>query len=82
MEPCSALCAIRARELETGRVRTPIVAVTANAMAHQVVEYAAIGMDGVVPKPFELTQIYQAMEQALAYADAIPAASCRQSSTA
>lgn len=51
-------------------------------MAHQVVEYAAIGMDGVVPKPFELTQVYQAMEQALAYADAIPAASCRQSSTA
>ncbi len=82
MNGIEATKAIRARELETGRVRTPIVAVTANAMAHQVVEYSAVGMDGVVPKPFELTQLYQAMEQALAHADAMPAESCRQSSTA
>ena len=31
--------AIRTREVETGRARTPIIALTANVMAHQVAEY-------------------------------------------
>ncbi|MEA2351472.1 MAG: hypothetical protein QOG86_2413, partial [Thermoleophilaceae bacterium] len=36
MDGPTATRAIRAREAETGRARTPIVALTANAMAHQV----------------------------------------------
>jgi two-component system, sensor histidine kinase len=57
---------IRRREVETGRARTPIVAVTANAMTHQVAEYAAAGMDGVVAKPVDLPTLFGVMEQALA----------------
>ena len=59
---------IRAREQQTGRARTPIVAVTANAMTHQVVEYEAVGMDGVVAKPFDIGKLFGAMEAALAQA--------------
>ena len=31
--------------------RTPIIGLTANAMAHQRLEYRAAGMNGVVAKP-------------------------------
>jgi CheY-like chemotaxis protein len=57
---------IRRREAETGRPRTPILAVTANAMVHQVAAYEAAGMDGVVSKPIELARLFAAMEAALA----------------
>ncbi len=65
MNGLEAARAIRRRELETGRSRTPIVAVTANAMSHQVVQYREVGMDGVVAKPVNITSLYEAMEQAL-----------------
>ena len=45
MDGPTATRLIRKREAETGRLRTPIVALTANAMAHQVETYAADGMD-------------------------------------
>jgi CheY-like chemotaxis protein len=51
MDGITATRTIRMGELTSGRVRTPIVAVTANAMAFQVAEYTAAGMDGFVPKP-------------------------------
>jgi len=70
MNGIEATQAIRQRELETGRPRTPIVAVTANAMAHQVVEYEAAGMDGVVAKPVNMANPFNVMEQALAQAAA------------
>jgi CheY-like chemotaxis protein len=70
MNGIDATLAIRRRELETGRARTPIVAVTANAMTHQVAEYEAAGMDGVVAKPVDLALLFSAMEQALAGAEA------------
>jgi signal transduction histidine kinase len=44
---------IRGLEAREGRRRTPIVALTANVMAHQVAEYLAVGMDAVVGKPYE-----------------------------
>jgi signal transduction histidine kinase/ActR/RegA family two-component response regulator len=56
---------IRQRERETGRPRTPILAVTANAMTHQVVEYEAAGMDGVVAKPIDIVALLNAMQAAL-----------------
>jgi CheY-like chemotaxis protein len=65
MNGIEAARAIRRRETETGRPRTPIVAVTANAMTHQVAEYGAAGMDGVVAKPIDMANLFQAMEQAL-----------------
>ena len=53
---------IRAREAELGRPRTPIIALTANAMSHQVEEYLAAGMDGFVPKPIDLRALYEAIQ--------------------
>jgi len=68
MNGVDAARAIRHRELETGRRRTPILAVTANAMTHQVAEYTAAGMDGVVSKPIEIATLFNAMERAVATA--------------
>ena len=47
MDGIAATARIRQRETATGRARTPIIALTANAMAHQVEEYFAAGMDGL-----------------------------------
>jgi CheY-like chemotaxis protein len=41
--------------------RGRIVAFTANAMQHQVAEYAAAGMDGVVAKPIMIEKLYAAL---------------------
>ena len=66
MDGVEAARAIRARERETGRARTPIIAVTANAMTHQVLEYEAAGMDGVVAKPVDAKALIEVMQRALA----------------
>src|ERR1019366_867647 len=66
MDGPTATRRIRAREAETGRPRTPIVALTANAMAHQVAEYVEAGMDGFVAKPIEVSRLFAAIEAALA----------------
>jgi PAS domain S-box-containing protein len=65
MDGPTAARAIRERERQTGRVRTPIVALTANAMTHQIAEYAAAGMDDHVAKPIEASRLFIALEQAL-----------------
>ncbi len=65
MDGPAATRAIRAEEAETGRAPTPIIALTANAMAHQVAEYRACGMDDFVAKPIEITQLFAAMERVL-----------------
>ncbi|MBS0333505.1 MAG: response regulator, partial [Proteobacteria bacterium] len=65
MDGVAATREIRAREAETGRARTPIIAVTANAMVHQVAEYKAAGMDGMAAKPIDVTRLFHAMEQAM-----------------
>jgi CheY-like chemotaxis protein/two-component sensor histidine kinase len=68
MDGLEAAQAIRALEARDGRPRTPIVAVTANALAHQVEGYLAAGMDGHVAKPIEVTKLYAAIEAAMASA--------------
>jgi PAS domain S-box-containing protein len=60
---------IRAEEAISGARRTPIIALTANAMAHQAAEYLAGGMDAVVGKPIEIGQLFETIEQLLADAD-------------
>jgi signal transduction histidine kinase/ActR/RegA family two-component response regulator len=65
MDGLAATRAIRAGERASGRARTPIIAVSANAMAHQVEEYLAAGMDGHVAKPIELAKLHAAIEAAL-----------------
>jgi CheY-like chemotaxis protein len=56
---------IRERELAQRRRRTPIIALTANAMTHQVKEYLAAGMDGFVAKPIQIERLFAALEAAL-----------------
>ena len=57
--------AIREAEKAESRRRTPIVALTANALSHQVEEYLRAGMDGHVPKPIEIAKLYDAISRAL-----------------
>ena len=57
----AAFKAIRAYESEEGAPSTPIFAVTANAMAHQVEEYAALGFDGHVAKPVNAATLAEAL---------------------
>jgi CheY-like chemotaxis protein len=61
---------IRERERARGRRRTPIIALTANAMTHQVSEYLAADMDGIVAKPIEAGRLIATLQQVLAAADA------------
>ena len=58
--------AIRKEEARTGRPRTPIIALTANAMSHQVAEYASAGMDAHVAKPIDLRTLCSTIEALLA----------------
>ncbi|WP_304169001.1 ATP-binding protein, partial [Phenylobacterium aquaticum] len=73
MDGIDSARAIRAAELEAGRRRTPIVALTANALSHQVQEYLAAGMDGHVAKPIEIAKLYEAISRALTDAAQNPA---------
>jgi len=66
MDGVAATRAIRAEEAATGRARTPIIAVSANAMPHHSREYLAAGMDAHVAKPIELAKLHAAIESALA----------------
>jgi CheY-like chemotaxis protein len=66
MDGMEATAAIRRREMQTGRDRTPIIALTADAMSHQVDAFLAQGFDGHVSKPIEIGQLLAAMEAALA----------------
>jgi len=65
MDGPTATRAIRAAEAAAGRRRTPVVALTANAMSHQVAEYAAAGMDGFIAKPIRVEELYAALEGVL-----------------
>jgi PAS domain S-box-containing protein len=66
MDGPTAAGMIRARERAQRRARTPIIALTANAMAHQVEEYIQAGMDDFVAKPIEAARLYAVIEQVLA----------------
>ena len=77
MDGMTAARTIRAEEARTGRPRIPIVALTANAMAHQVEEYFAAGMDLHVAKPINLAALYGAIESLQAQADGPAAAPTR-----
>jgi signal transduction histidine kinase/CheY-like chemotaxis protein len=66
MDGIAAAKAIRAAELKDRLPRTPILALTANAMVHQIEEYMAAGMDGHVSKPIEIAKLYDALNRALA----------------
>ena len=63
--PAREQLAIRRAEAKRGLPRTPILAVSANVMAHQIEEYLAAGMDAVVAKPVQAAVLFGEMEKAL-----------------
>jgi CheY-like chemotaxis protein/two-component sensor histidine kinase len=65
MDGLNATREIRRIEREAGRPATPIIGLTANAMAHQKEEYLAIGMNRVVSKPFAIPDLFGAVEDVL-----------------
>lgn len=65
MDGRQAVQEIRTIEARTGRSRTPIIALTANAMRHQIEEYAQDGFDAVAPKPIQLALLVSAIEAVL-----------------
>jgi CheY-like chemotaxis protein len=59
MDGPEAARAIRAREAAQGRTRTPIIALTADTMAHQIQLHLNSGMDLHVAKPVEAGDLYR-----------------------
>ncbi|HYD46368.1 MAG TPA: ATP-binding protein [Phenylobacterium sp.] len=74
MDGLEATRRIREAEAAEGRARTPIIALTANAMAHQVEQYLACGMDGHIAKPIEATRLFAVLAQTLDEAESAEAA--------
>jgi signal transduction histidine kinase/ActR/RegA family two-component response regulator len=70
MDGIAATRLIRLAEAAEQRPRTPILALTANALVHQIDEYIAAGMDGHVAKPIEIAKLYEAIDRAMAAAPA------------
>jgi signal transduction histidine kinase/ActR/RegA family two-component response regulator len=65
MDGLTATREIRSREASQSRTRTPIVAVTANAMAHHVDECLSAGMDAHVAKPIRAPELFETMTRML-----------------
>ncbi|MEO1252071.1 MAG: ATP-binding protein [Pseudomonadota bacterium] len=61
MDGVAATKEIRKREMGQTRPKTPIIALTANAMGHQVEEYILSGMDSHVSKPIREFDLITAM---------------------
>jgi signal transduction histidine kinase/CheY-like chemotaxis protein len=59
MDGPEAARAIRAREIASGRARTPIIALTADTMSHQIRAHLESGMDLHVAKPIEATDLFR-----------------------
>ena len=71
MDGASATEAIRTREAASGRPATPIVALTANAMSHQVAAYRAAGMNGFLAKPLDIAALFKTI-QSVAEGEPLP----------
>jgi len=65
MDGLAATRAIRARETGGGRARTPIIALTANAMTHHTSQYRQSGLDDHVPKPIQAERLFRTIERVL-----------------
>ena len=72
MDGLSATCAIREIEQRLGLPRTPLLMLTANAMAEHVAAGAEAGADGHLSKPVTSDRLFAAVEAALAERPAQP----------
>jgi len=75
MNGVEAAAEIRSWEALRGLTRTPILALTANVMRHQIEEYLQAGMDGFVAKPIEAAKLFEAIQVALSTSAEPPAIS-------
>ena len=75
MDGPAATRRIREREAELGRPMTPIIAVTANAMIHQIASYRAAGMNEVVSKPINVEALFAAILGAVTLSEFHPTVS-------
>ena len=64
LDGLTAASRIREREALSGRPRTRIYALTADALAHQVEEYLSRGLDGHLAKPIELQSLLTILHEA------------------
>lgn len=78
----SAAREIRALEADEARARTPIIALSANVMEHQAVEYRLAGMDAVVGKPFDAQELISAIARILERDEAAAVGSKRRGARA
>lgn len=69
MDGLAAMKEIRQIEAGLGRPRTPIISITANAMAHQVEASLAAGADYHLSKPISLQGLLQTVRRALEEAE-------------
>ncbi|MFY8208113.1 MAG: ATP-binding protein [Caulobacter sp.] len=69
MDGLQACQVIREGERQGGRVRTPVVAVTASVLPHERSLYVQAGMDAVVPKPVEVPKLLEVLADVLADPD-------------
>jgi CheY-like chemotaxis protein len=74
MDGIEATRTIRAAERESGFARTPIVALTANAMDHHRSEYLSVGMDALVAKPINLEDLLRTIQSVLGGGKELPSA--------
>ncbi len=65
MDGQTAALEIRRLEGEDRRPRTPIYALSANAMAHQAADYLTAGMDGNIAKPIDIRELFGVLEQVI-----------------
>jgi CheY-like chemotaxis protein len=65
MNGIDATKAIRELEAAQGWPQTPILALSANVMTHQIAEYQVAGMDGWIAKPIEAMKLFEGLEAAL-----------------
>ena len=63
MDGLEATRRIRAREQAEGLAPTPIIGLSADAMAHQVEALLAAGMDAHVAKPIDAARLYGVIEK-------------------
>ncbi|MFU8882737.1 MAG: PAS domain S-box protein [Rhodobacterales bacterium] len=61
MDGVTALTEIRAQEAAKGIAPVPVIAVTANAMPHQVADYLIAGFDTHLAKPFKRAELLHAI---------------------
>ena len=73
MDGLTAIRCIRARERETGAPPTPIIAVSADAMVHQVEEALAVGADAHIAKPISPGALLTAIGEACSRPGSAPA---------